>query len=92
MREPSIYFSPTFYPQIWQDFSRSFKSKGAKSDYFMLCCDICDFAGKDFLALTDDDTQAYFDLLLSRQMNGKLSLDTINVKFTVCTLSRNISA
>ena len=81
MREPSIYFSPTFYPQIWQDFSRSFKSKGAKSDYFMLCCDICDFAGKDFLALTDDDAQAYFDLLLSRQMNGKLSLDTINVKF-----------
>lgn len=53
MREPSIYFSPTFYPQIWQDFSHSFKSKGAKSDYFMLCCDICDFAGKDFLALTD---------------------------------------
>ena len=38
----------------------------------MLCCDICDFAGKDFLALTDDDTQAYFDLLLSRQMKGKI--------------------
>ena len=92
MREPSIYFSPTFYPQIWQDFSRSFKSKCAKSDYFMLCCDICDFAGKDFLALTDDDTQAYFDLLLSRQMNGKLSLDTINVKFyRLHSLSKYIS-
>lgn len=81
MRNPSTYFSSTFIEDIWPDFSRSLKSKGAKSDYFMLCCDICDFAKKDFLLLTEDDTQSYFDSLLSRQMNGKLSLDTINVKF-----------
>lgn len=92
MREPSTYFSSTFYPQIWQDFSRSLKSKGAKSDYFMLCCDICDFAKKDFLVLTDDDAQSYFDFLLSRQISGKLSLDTINVKFyRLHSLSRFIS-
>lgn len=81
MREPSIYFSPVFFDYIWPDFSRSLKSRGARSDYFMLCCDICDFAKKDFLLLTENDTQSYFDKLLLLQVEGKLSLDTINVKF-----------
>ena len=31
MRNPSTYFSSTFIEDIWPDFSRSLKSKGAKS-------------------------------------------------------------
>ena len=81
MREPSTYLSNTFKDLIWSDFSKSLKSKGAKSDYFMLCCDICDFSQKDFLYLTEDDAQSYFDRLLQLQIDGKMSLDTINVKF-----------
>lgn len=81
MRPASIYFSSTFLNIIWKKFQQDLKSDGAKSDYFMLCCDICDFAKKDFLQLTETDAQGYFDKLLLLQMENKLSLDTINVKF-----------
>lgn len=82
MREPSIYFSTTFYQRIWPRFSDSFRAAKTKNDYFSLVCAICDFCQKDFLELTVQDAQNFFDDQLSRYHLGKLRLSTIQVRFS----------
>lgn len=82
MREPSIYFSPTFYQKIWPRFSDSFRSAKTKNDYFSATCAICDFCEKDFLELTADDAQQFFDEQLNLHNRGKLRLSTVQVRFS----------
>ena len=81
MREPSIYFSDTFFNGIWISFSATLRASKTRNDYFTLLCEICDFCKKDFLELEPADGKAFFDSLFERNKKGELRKSTISVHF-----------
>lgn len=81
MREPSIYFSETFYNGIWMSFATTLRASKTRNDYFSLLCEICDYCKKDFLELEPTDGKAFFDYLFERNRAGKLRKSSISVHF-----------
>lgn len=79
MREQSLYISTYFMEKVWNKFSYSLKRERTRNDYFSTICDICDYLSCDFINITPNGAQSFFDKLSGEH---KLTIKTINTKLS----------
>ena len=79
--QKSIYMSELFAERIYPGFASTKKKPKTAEEYYKSARLLCDFAKKDFLAITTEDARAYFDYLKTLQAENKLSDRTIKMRF-----------
>lgn len=77
MARTSKYLSDMF-ERYWRQYAATLKNERTEAEYRSAVSLLCDYAKKDFLAITEQDADAYFHYLTKRVIEGTLKKTTLN--------------
>lgn len=81
MRDPSIYISSITEKEIWPIFITHFKNKSvSQENYFGDINEFLDLSQKDFLEITENDVDQYYNWLLLKIKENQMKVTTLQKK------------